>query len=122
SIFPNFSIPASIAFWMLFISVTSNLVINIVLEFFSSSSFSGDRIVAIMFQPAFENFFAVAFPIPLDVPVINIVFIFSEFLVFIFIGVQFISFLFYFPWVLKWLNLLKCLLDCLHPLDLQLLY
>src|SRR5690606_690117 len=38
---------------------------------------SGERIVAMTFQPSLENFFAVAFPIPLDAPVINIVLIIS---------------------------------------------
>jgi hypothetical protein len=49
-------------------------------RFVNSVSFSGDRMVAITFQPSFENLRAEALLMPEEVPVIKIVlFIFSSF-------------------------------------------
>jgi hypothetical protein len=43
-------------------------------KFLSSFSLVGVRIVAMTFHPFVENNFAVAFPNPLEAPVMNIVF------------------------------------------------
>src|SRR5450432_1733983 len=59
--------------------VTSNGNKVMLLIAFNSFSFSGLRIVAITFQPFDANNFAVAFPKPVEAPVIKIVFILFNF-------------------------------------------
>jgi hypothetical protein len=72
---PNLEIPAVIAVSMLAGFVTSSSVTKIRSEFSSAERSSGLRIVATTFHPSEANFFAVVFPNPVELPVINTVFV-----------------------------------------------
>lgn len=80
SIFQNCSVQKRMASLIEFTSVTSSFVMRRLSEDWSSVSFSGVLMVAITFQFSERNFFTVARPMPVEAPVISMVFFIKELL------------------------------------------